>query len=688
MNCKIQGKKFFTVVFLSVLVIGSLFAQQQAGTRRIGLFVGANDGGPEQRKLEFAQSDAEAVSKIFFELGGINQEDIHLLLQPTPDRLSSWLEVIKNELADAKRNRQKTELIFYYAGHSDGVILNLGSESYPRDRLSLQIENIEADARIVIFDMCYAGGSARGASALPPLFDGSSVLTSTDVTELSWELPAIRSTYFTHSLITGLRGAADVNGDSNVSFKELYDFVSKEVRIKTDNKQNPQFKSKITGSEKTALTYTSRADARFTINGDVTGRIRVLDNVRKIVVSDLTKEHQSPMELALASGDYQIILFRENSFGWAKRRLRNNQNIRLQIKDFVHAGSIAALRNKITGRGSEAPEFFFYESLSDPSTSSDTAVSLQPVSIYEALEAAAAKITPSIPGDNTVMIHILSELTEHPALSKIIKEELSTKLINLGFVIYVSSGEVLAVINETGAGQDSKSIAETIITVDAAKNSQNTYRLYVEAIDRATLTVLNRNDPALINWTDNPMPSPQGLYVDLGGGYSWLNEAGGTYESVKINLAVNKFFTEFLTREFGVGLYGTVSVPLKITGKEQGTSVLLVRHEYDVFGLDLLIGPTIMLYKSETFYLPLSAGLSYNYLRIYQQLQNIEKNKHVIGLGANISGEYHFHPHVYGYLRFQLDFGFYSWGNTGEKELSGSGLLLNFVPGIGIGFKW
>jgi len=95
-----------------------------------------------------------------------------------------------------------------------------------------------------------------------------------------------------------------------------------------------------------------------------------------------------------------------------------------------------------------------------------------------------------------------------------------------------------------------------------------------------------------------------------------------------------------------------------------------------------------MLLKSETFYLPLSAGLSYNYLRIYQQSQNIEINKNIIGLGTNISGEYHFHPNVYGYLRFQLDFGFYSWGNIGEKELSGSGLLLNFVPGIGIGFKW
>ena len=700
MNYNKQTRKFFAAAFLSVFVLGSLFAQQQAGTnpRRIGLFVGANDGGPEQKKLEFAQSDAEAVSEIFSGLGAIDPKDKFVLLQPDPARLNSWLEVIKNELADAKRNRQKTELIFYYAGHSDGDYLYLGSEPYPITELSRQIEAIETDARIVIFDMCYAGGTARTTLlTLPPpsLFTGSSVLTSTNA-ELSWEIPNIKSTYFTNSLVTGLKGAADVNGDSYVSLKELYDFVSKEVRLKTNNKQNPQFNPKKTGSEEMTLTNTRQARARFTINGDVTGRIRILDNVRKIVVSDLTKDNQNPMELTLDPGDYQFVLFREKSFGWAKRRLRTNQNIRLQKKDFVYANSISALQDKMRGRGSEAPDFFFNELSPEYSSSSDAAASLQPVSIDEALEAAAVKITQIIPGDAIVTIRILSELSKHPALSKIIKEELTTKMSDLAsFLIVVSSSEVLAVINEI---EDSGHVREDsqippgqnlnptiIITADVTQTSENTYRFYVEAIERETRTVLVKNDPTLFNWSDR---SPQGFYVDLGGGYSWLSEADGTYESVKINLAAHKFFTQLFTRKFGVGFYGTVSVPLKITGKGQRPSVLLYKPEYDAFGLNFLIGPTILLYESEKLYLPVSAGVSYSYLRVDQRLPNTEQNKNVLGLGTNVTGEYHFHPYVYGYARVQLDFGFYTWGNIKEKKISGSGLSFNFAPSLGVGFNW
>jgi len=308
MSCVKQGKIFFATAFLSIFVFGSLFAQQQAGnnTRRIGLFIGANEGNYGQEKLRFAESDAEAVSRVFSELGGINEEDNIKIPQPqlTPAILNSWLEVIKSQLADAKRNGQRTEFIFYYAGHSERGNLNLGSQPYPTLGLLERIQNIEADTRIVILDMCYAGDAARGESA-PISFDGCTVLTSTKANEESVEKTEINSTFFTHSLVTGLRGAADANGDANVTLKELYNFVNEQVRKKTRD-QNPQFNSKNTGSEETVLTNTALARARFIIGGDVTGRISIWDNSRKILLSDLTKDNQSVMNLAFDFGDYQL----------------------------------------------------------------------------------------------------------------------------------------------------------------------------------------------------------------------------------------------------------------------------------------------------------------------------------------------------------------------------------------------
>jgi len=488
-----------------------------------------------------------------------------------------------------------------------------------------------------------------------------------------------------------------------VSFKELSDFVKKEVRIKTINSKYPQ-DPQSKGSEKPVLTNIKRPSrARFTISGDVTGRIRILDNVRNFIVSELTKDNQKPMELTLDSGDYQFILFRENSFGWAKRQLRRNQNIPLRMRDFVTAGSMDELRNKTSVRGSEAPEFFFSESPIEYSSSPDTAASQRPVSIDKALEDAVNGISGHVSStNNTVTIRILSELSKHPALSKNIEDELTRKMKNKkSFEIVILSGEVVEVINEldalrdTGYFRDDSQIPpgqnptpNILITVDVTPNPGNTYYLHVKAFDRGGV-LLYINDAPLFYWPDHSvaplnLPSPQEFYVDLGVGYSLLSEAGGTYESIKINLAVHKF----ITQEIGVGFYGTVSIPLIIKG--QGSTVSLYKSEYDAFGLDFLIGPTFMLYKnkSETFYLPVSAGVSYSYLRVDQRLQNIEKNKNVLGLGTNVTGEYHFHPYVYGYARVQLDFGFYTWGNIKEKKYSGSGLLFNFTPALGVGFKW
>ena len=45
---------------------------------------------------------------------------------------------------------------------------------------------------------------------------------------------------FTHFLVEGLQGKGDENGDGIVTFTELFDYVSNNVRTSTDGRQNPQ----------------------------------------------------------------------------------------------------------------------------------------------------------------------------------------------------------------------------------------------------------------------------------------------------------------------------------------------------------------------------------------------------------------------------------------------------------------
>jgi hypothetical protein len=739
MNCGKQGRVFFVMAFLNIIAYDSLFAQENVGnnTRRTGLFIGANNGNSRQGKLEFAQSDAETVSKIFSELGGIKQEDSNILLQPNPAMLDRRLTAIKSELAEAKKNGQRTEFIFYYAGHSDGDFLNLGFEPYSLDNLLDSIQIIEADIRIVILDMCYAGFAiSRGRNNHFMSHEGCSVLTSTKENEESWEFPEIKSTFFTHSLVTGLRGAADANSDANITLKELYDFVDKEVKTKTNDQQNPQFNPKNTGSEVTVLANIKLARAKFIIGGDVTGRISIWDNTKKFFVSELTKEDKSVMELAFDFGDYQFRLFREeNPSRWVKQRLRgNNNNISLKTTDFF-PDSIATWWKRITSRGSEFT-VNFYEPPPEYSSefsavSSNLATPHQAVPIDAALINAANKISSSIPNHAIVTIDISSNYIN---LSEYIKKELTVNLNNLGiFEFVISNKDDLDAINREIDRQMSGNVredsqiplgqnsgADTVITGSVIRNSENTYRLYINVINlkRGSLylnsdstysvSVLNDNQMQTLtgNWNNIPIISPLassvGLYFDLGGGYSWLYYTDSSYtidshDSFAINLTVRYFFTQI----FGIGLYGTVSFPREYKVTQLGTS--FSSDEQNAFEIDLLFGPIIMLYKHEKLYLPLSVGISFSYLRcvfLYKLLNfNREQEDFRIGIGTNITAEYHFLAHLYGYLRYQFDLGCYHWGAYYEKSelygkpissenpYSNNKLSLRNTIGIGIGYK-
>lgn len=71
---------------------------------------------------------------------------------------------------------------------------------------------------------------------------GRAVLTSSDVNEISQEGSMWGGGHgiFTWSLLEGLRGEADVNGDHLITAGELFDFVRDRVRLETSFTQNPR----------------------------------------------------------------------------------------------------------------------------------------------------------------------------------------------------------------------------------------------------------------------------------------------------------------------------------------------------------------------------------------------------------------------------------------------------------------
>ena len=339
-------KKITLAGFLFLLAGNSLFADDGAATRRFGLFIGSNNGGSGRAMLRYAVSDAKSISRVFTGMGGITGEDSVLLIEPTADEINRHIDNMGRLSAQARRNSQRTELVFYYSGHSDEDGIFLNRERYSYRELRDRINTVPADMRIVILDSCSSGAITRakgGVKTQPFLFDNSvsaagyAFLTSSSDDEVSQESDKIGSSYFTHSLLAGLRGAADSVGDGRVTLNELYRYAYTETLAKTETSlygaQHPSYDIQISGSGDVVLTDIKEISASIIFSDELTGRLSIRDS-SDFLVAELTKVSRKPLELGLEPGLYRITFQRGDSFFRTELSLSENQHAAIGMGNF------------------------------------------------------------------------------------------------------------------------------------------------------------------------------------------------------------------------------------------------------------------------------------------------------------------------------------------------------------------
>jgi len=337
--------KRFAVSFFFLLSVNALFAAE--GTRRLGIFIGSNNGGRDRILLRYAVSDAKSLSKIFGSMGGIADNDNILLVEPSIREINRQIDNAGKTVAQAKKNGQRTELVFYYSGHSDenGILLN--RERYSYSELRGRVNAVDSDMKIVILDSCSSGAMTRakgGVKTQPFLFDSSvsatgyAILTSSSADEVSQESDSIESSYFTHSLMTGLRGAADSVGDGRVTLNELYRFAYSETMMKTETSthgtQHPSYDIQISGSGDVVLTDIKQISASLLIADEIVGRVSIRDS-SDFLVAELTKVSRKPMELGLEPGQYRIVFQQGDNFYRAEKNLSDSKRANLGMNDFT-----------------------------------------------------------------------------------------------------------------------------------------------------------------------------------------------------------------------------------------------------------------------------------------------------------------------------------------------------------------
>lgn len=327
-----------------------LFANENSesvAVERFALYVAANNGGKEREVLRYAASDAEKLKNTMQEIGGIDSKNSIILTEPNQIEVEKALQKFAEKVNSAKETARRTEFIFYYSGHSDENALLLGEESYGYSQLKSAINSVPSDIHVVMLDSCFSGNFIRakgGSRQKSFLVDESSVvsghayLSSSSESEASQESDLIQSSFFTHALITGLRGAADSSGDNKISLNELYHYAFNETLSQTEQStigtQHPSFDITLVGSGDLVLSDISTAESILVLNSDLQGKIYIRNNDTGILISEIKKSAGNSIPLALSSGNYKVTMIQENQTLEANAKLKSGRSVSLAAKKF------------------------------------------------------------------------------------------------------------------------------------------------------------------------------------------------------------------------------------------------------------------------------------------------------------------------------------------------------------------
>lgn len=340
-----RGRRILLVA-IALFAVGHVLVAQEAPLRRFGLFIGANDGGADRVRLRWAIADAERMADVMTEIGGIQHQDSYILQNPTARDLQWQFEHIKGRVGSAAGNARRTELVVYYSGHSDESGLMMSGDHFSYVDLRRHIDEAGADVSIAILDSCASGAFTRlkgGAFIQPFLLDTSSdvsghaFLTSSSENEASQESDQLGSSFFTHYLVSGLRGAADSSRDGTVTLDEVYRYAREETLTRTANTfagpQHASFDFQLSGTGSLVLTNLTTVDAAIIFDPSVDGRLFV-NRTAGGLVAEVQKAAGSPLTLALPAGSYVVTLQGEDRNYQHQVVLRSGDRSAVQGRDF------------------------------------------------------------------------------------------------------------------------------------------------------------------------------------------------------------------------------------------------------------------------------------------------------------------------------------------------------------------
>jgi hypothetical protein len=390
-------------------------AVASAGSATFALIIGSNKSvDPELPVLRYADDDAARYQELFRSLGGrtylltrldentrrISPQAVAEARDPRRAELEQTVVAMAADVAQARARGVRTVFYFIYAGHGNvagtDAYLALEDARLTGDDIEHAIlDKVRADESHLIVDACFSyflaygrgsGGRRREVHGFAPT-EGLArradvgLLLSTSSARESHEWEGFQAGVFSHEIRSGLFGAADFDGDGQVSYREIAAFVSRANAAIPNERFRPDVFARAPRHGAQLLDLRKGAHRRLRVDGSAEAGHYLLEDTRGVRLADFHNAQGHQLSLILPVGAGLIYL----------RRASDDQELEIPAgPDEVRLAELVPRPPRVITRGAAHDAFSLIFSL----PFDDGALAAYPASALDATAEDAPAPTP------------------------------------------------------------------------------------------------------------------------------------------------------------------------------------------------------------------------------------------------------------------------------------------------------
>jgi len=223
---------------------------------------------PGLAQLTAPGKDAEDFARVLKDRGVCSFDEVNVLLNQPESSVRGAID----EFFDQKKPDDL--LVLYFSGHGvrdeigalylavkNTIRSRLRSTAIKSDYIREVMDQSRSRRQVLVLDCCNSGAFQQGTKAATGMSVGTAsafeggygriILTASDSTQFAWEgdkvIGETDNSLFTHYLVEGLEGEADLDGDGRITVDELYDYAYEKVKHATPKQTPSKFSSKQQG---------------------------------------------------------------------------------------------------------------------------------------------------------------------------------------------------------------------------------------------------------------------------------------------------------------------------------------------------------------------------------------------------------------------------------------------------------